>query len=140
MVFVAQIISWVNVLTNAFGRFFLSPIAVLPGWLSNAIISAVTGVCLLVIFKYTSNQNAIGKIRDNIKANLLALKLFRDSISVTLHAEVRIFKGALLLLVHAIPPMLVMIRRARAVLPADSAARIAFSAVSLAWRNLPAAA
>jgi len=109
MVFFAQIIIWVNVLMNAFGRFFLAPIAVLPGWLSNTIISAVTGVFLLVIFKYTSNQRAIGKIRDDIKAHMLALKLFRDSISVTLHAEVRIFKGAFLLLFHAIPPMLVMI-------------------------------
>ena len=109
MVFFAQIIIWVNVLMNAFGRFFLAPIAVLPGWLSNMIISAVTGVFLLVIFKYTSNQRAIGKIRDDIKAHMLALKLFRDSISVTLHAEVRIFKGAFLLLFHAIPPMLVMI-------------------------------
>jgi len=109
MVFFAQIIIWVNVLMNAFGRFFLAPIAVLPGWLSNMIISAVTGLFLLVIFKYTSNQRAIGKIRDDIKAHMLALKLFRDSISVTLHAEVRIFKGAFLLLFHAIPPMLVMI-------------------------------
>jgi hypothetical protein len=109
MVFFAQIISWVNVLTNAFGRFFFAPIAVLPGWLSNTIISAVTGVFLLVIFKYTSNQCAIGKVRDDIKANLLALKLFKDSISVTLRAEARVFKGALLLLVHAIGPMLVMI-------------------------------
>jgi len=109
MVFFAQIIIWVNVLMNAFGRFFLAPIAVLPGWLSNTIISAVTGLFLLVIFKYTSNQRAIGKIRDDIKAHMLALKLFRDSISVTLHAEVRIFKGAFLLLFHAIPPMLVMI-------------------------------
>lgn len=109
MVFFAQIISWVNVLTNAFGRFFLAPIAVLPGWLSNTIISAVTGVFLLVIFKYTSNQRAIGKIKDDIKAHLLAMKLFKDSISVTLHAEARVFKGAFLLLFHAIPPMLVMI-------------------------------
>ena len=109
MVFFAQIISWVNVLTNAFGRFFLAPIAVLPGWLSNTIISAVTGLLLLVIFKYTSNQRAIGKIKDDIKAHMLAMKLFKDSISVTLHAEVRVFKGAFLLLFHAIPPMLVMI-------------------------------
>jgi len=109
MVFFAQVVSWVNVLTNAFGRFFLAPIAVLPGWLSNTIISAVTGVFLLVIFKYTSNQGAIGKIRDDMKAHILALKLFKDSISVTLHAEARVFKGALLLLFHAIPPMLVMI-------------------------------
>ncbi len=109
MAFFAQIISWVNVLTNAFGMFFLAPIAVLPGWLSNTIISAVTGLFLLVIFKYTSNQRAIGKIKDDIKAHMLAMKLFKDSISVTLHAEVRVFKGALLLLIHAIPPMLVMI-------------------------------
>jgi len=109
MFFFAQIISWVNMLTNAFGRFFLAPIAVLPGWLSNTIISAVTGLILLVIFKYTSNQRAIGKIRDDIKANMLAMKLFKDSISVTLHAEVRIFKGAFLLLFHAIGPMLVMV-------------------------------
>ena len=109
MVLFAQIISWINVLTNVFGRIILAPIAVLPGWLSNTIISAVTGVFLLVIFKYTSNQRAIGKIRDNIKANLLALKLFKDSISVTLHAESQVFKGAFLLLVQAIPPMLVMI-------------------------------
>ena len=109
MAFFAQIVSWVNVLTNAFGRFFLAPIAMLPGWLSNTIISAVTGVFLLVIFKYTSNQGAIGKIRDDMKAHILALKLFKDSISVTLRAEARVFKGALLLLFHAIPPMLVMI-------------------------------
>lgn len=108
MVF-AQIISWINVLTNIFGKFFLAPIAVLPGYLSNTIISAVTGMFLLVIFKYTSNQRAIGRIRDDIKANILALKLFKDSMSVALSAEARIFKGALLLLVHAIPPMLVMI-------------------------------
>jgi len=109
MVFFAQIISYVNVLTNAFGRFFLAPIAVLPGWLSNTIISAIMGAFLLVIFKYTSNQRAIGKIRDDIKANMLALKLFKDSISVTLHAEARVLRGALLLLFHAITPMLVMI-------------------------------
>ena len=109
MYFFAQIASWVNVLTNAFGNFFLAPIAMLPGWLSNTIISGVTGVFLLVIFKYTSNQRAIGKIRDDIKAHMLALKLFKDSISVTLHAEVRVFKGAFFLLFHAIPPMLVMI-------------------------------
>jgi hypothetical protein len=83
--------------------------AVLPGWLSNTIISAVMGLFLLVIFKYTSNQRAIGKIKDDIKAHMLALKLFKDSISVTLHAEARVFKGAMLLLFHAIPPMLVMI-------------------------------
>lgn len=109
MIFLAQLIIWINILTNSLGRFMLAPIAVLPGWLSNTIISAVTGVVLLVIFKYTSNQRAIGRVRDNIKAHMLALKLFKDSMSVTLQAQGQVFKGALLLLVHAVRPMVVMI-------------------------------
>lgn len=94
---------------NGLGKFLLAPIGVLPGWLSNTIISAVVGLVLLIIFKYTSNQRAIGMVRDNIKANMLALKLFKDSISVTLGAQGRVFRGAGLLLLHAIRPMLVMI-------------------------------
>ena len=94
---------------NALGKFLLAPVGVLPGWLSNTLISAVTGVVLLIIFKYTSNQRAIGWVRDNIKANMLALKLFKDSIVVTLQSQGRVFRGAFLLLLHAIRPMLVMI-------------------------------
>jgi hypothetical protein len=109
MIFFAQIINLINTLTNAFGKFVLAPVELLPGWLSNTIISAVMGVFLLVIFKYTSNQRAIGQVRNDIKANMLALKLFKDSISVTLLAEARVFKGAFLLLLYSIVPMLVMI-------------------------------
>jgi len=107
--FPAQLITWINVPVNAFGRFVFGFIAVMPGWLSNTIISAVAGVVLLVIFKYTSNQRAIGAVRDDIKAHLLALKLFKDSISVTLRAQGRIFRAAFLLLFYSVRPMLVMI-------------------------------
>lgn len=109
MGFLAQIITWLNVPINALGSFLLAPIAALPGWLSNTLVSAVTGVVLLIIFKYTSNQRAIGRVRDNIKANMLALKLYKDSITVTLQSQGRVFKGAFLLLFYAIRPMLVMI-------------------------------
>ena len=109
MDFLAQIIVWINIPANALGRLLAPVISALPGWLSNTIISAVVGVILLVIFKYTSNQGAIGRVRDNIKANMLALKLFKDSMSVTLRAQGQIFKGAFLLLFHAIRPVLVMI-------------------------------
>lgn len=109
MNFFAYIMTWINVPINLLAKVLLAPIAVLPGWLSNTIISAVTGVVLLIIFKYTSNQRAIGRVRDGIKANMLALKLFKDSIAVTLQAQGRVFRGAFLLLIHAIRPMLVMI-------------------------------
>ena len=109
MNFFAHIMTWINIPMNVLGKYALALIAVLPGWLSNTIVSAVTGVVLLIIFKYTSNQRAIGRVRDDIKANMLALKLFKDSISVTLQAQGRVFRGAFLLLLHAIRPMLVMI-------------------------------
>jgi hypothetical protein len=61
------------------------------------------------MFKYTSNQKAIGRIRDGIKANMLALRLFKDEIAVTLQSQGRVFRGAFGLLAHSIRPMLVMI-------------------------------
>ena len=106
---IAQIITWVYVPTNALGKFLLTWIGMMPGWLSITIISAITGVILLLIFKHTSNQNAIGLVRDNINANMLVLKLFKDSLAVTLQALMRIFKGTFLLLLHAIKPLTVMI-------------------------------
>jgi uncharacterized membrane protein (DUF106 family) len=105
----AELFSSINTVTNAVLGPALSKLAVLPGWLSNTIISAVTGFLLLLIFKYTSNQRAIGKVRDNIKANMLALRLFKDEIVVTLQSQGRVFRGALQLLSHSIRPMLVMI-------------------------------
>ncbi len=100
--------SWLNAVANACGRLLLAPIAVLPGWLSATLVAAVTGVLLLVIFKYTSNQRAIKRARDEIKANLLALKLFKDSTWVLLTAQRRILRGAGKLFVLSLVPMLVM--------------------------------
>jgi hypothetical protein len=105
----AQIITWLNIPVNILGKILLFPTAYIPGWLSNTIVSAVAGVILLVLFKYTSNQTAIGRVRDHIKADMIALKLFKDSFTVIVQAQGRVFKGAMLLLFFAIVPMLVMI-------------------------------
>ena len=67
------------------------------------------GVVFLLIYKYTSNQTAIGKVKDNIKAQMLAMKLFKDSVSVTLQAQRKVFKSAFMLLFYSIRPMAVMI-------------------------------
>lgn len=104
----AQIAAALNVVANVLGRWLLAPIGVLPGWLSATIVAAATGVLLLAVFKYTSNQGAIHRARSRIDANLLALKLFKDSARVALGAQGRILGGAGRLFVLAIVPMLVM--------------------------------
>lgn len=105
----AALFAWLNVPVNAAGRVLLSPIGAMPGWLSNTVIAGVTGVLLLLVFKYTSNQQAIARTRDRIKANMLALKLFKDELSVVLASQWRVFRGALTLLRHAMRPLLVML-------------------------------
>lgn len=81
---------------------FCSPAAAL--W----IISAVTGVLMLVIWRYTSNQDAIADVRRKISANLLASKLFKDNLSVTFRAQRQIIFQALRLLVCSVRPMVIM--------------------------------
>ncbi len=105
----ASVITSVNVVINALSRFLLAPVGKVPGWFSITVISAVMGLVLMIIYKYTSNQTALGRVGDHIKANLLALKLFKDSLTVTFHAMGQVFKGALLRLLYSIQPMLFMI-------------------------------
>jgi hypothetical protein len=103
-----QLVAWLNAAANAIGGFLLAPIGSLSGTLSATLVAAVTGVLLLLAFKYTSNQKAIKRVRADIKANLLALKLFKESAAVALRAQGRILVAAFWLLVYAIVPIAVM--------------------------------
>lgn len=107
--FLTKLIAAVNVPMNAVGKNLFGFIAVVPGWLSNAMISAVAGALMILLFKYTSNQKAIGKIKDAIKVNMLALKLFKDNLAVTFTSIGGLFKAASMKLVFALLPMVVMI-------------------------------
>jgi len=109
MSFLVYILTWLNVPLNAAAGVLLAPVGLMPGWLSNTIAAAVSAVILLIIFKYTSNQRAIAHVRNDIKANMLALKLFKDSLAVIVLAQCRLLRGAMQLLAYAIVPLMVMI-------------------------------
>src|SRR5262245_39235960 len=104
----AQIVVALNTGANAVGSVVLAPVAVLPGWLSATLIAVITGVLLLIVFKYTSNQRAIKRARDDINAHLLALKLFKDSAAVAVQAQGRVRLGGVRLFLLALGPMAVM--------------------------------
>lgn len=104
----AQLFTWLSAAADAVGRPLLAPVGLMAGWLSATLIAAVTGVLLLVAFKYTSNQRTIKKVRDDINANLLALKLFKESAIVTLRAQGGMIRGGLRLMVLSLVPMLAM--------------------------------
>lgn len=105
----AQIVVWLNAAANTLGSIVLAPIAHLPGWLSVTLVASATGLAMLVVFKHTSNQRGIKAARDEIKASLLAMKLFKDNVGVTLRAQGRILVGAVRLLVCALVPVAIMV-------------------------------
>jgi hypothetical protein len=107
--FLTRIVVLLNVAANALGRPLLAPVAALPGWLSATLVGAVSGAFLLLVFKYTSNQDAIKRVRNGIDADLFAVKLFKDATPVVLAAQAGMMKGAFRLFVLAIVPMLVMV-------------------------------
>jgi hypothetical protein len=109
MELLTRLVIGLNTLANGLGRLALARLASWPGWLSATLTAIVSGVLLLIVFKYTSNQRAIKRVKDDIKANLLALKLFKDSAGVALRAQGQILLGAFWLLLFSLIPMLVML-------------------------------
>ena len=106
--FVAQIVAWLSTAADAAGRLLLAPVGSMPGWLSATLIAAASGILLLLAYKYTSNQRAIKRVRDEISANLLALRLFKDSTAVTLQAQGGMIRGGYRLMVLSLVPVLAM--------------------------------
>src|ERR1700747_1956328 len=53
-------------------------------------ISLVIGLVMVIVFGYTSDQKAIHNAKDQLKAHLLALRLFQDKIQVVLQSSGRI--------------------------------------------------
>jgi len=57
------------------------------------VISIVVGLLMVVLFRYTSNQKAIRIAKDQLKAHLLAVRLYQDQLPVVLASYGRIVRG-----------------------------------------------
>jgi hypothetical protein len=71
------------------------------------IVSVVVGFLMVVVFRYTSDQKAIGRAKDQLKAHLLAVRLFQDQLPVVMRAYGRIFGGTARYLRLAFMPFLI---------------------------------
>jgi len=85
--------------------FFLltSPLAIV------IILSLVVGLLMVVLFGYTSDQKAIGIAKDQLKAHLLAVRLYRDQIPVVMGSYGKILRGTGSYLKLAFKPLLYVI-------------------------------
>lgn len=64
---------------------------------------------MLFVFRYTSNQEGIRKVKNKIKAHLLEIRLFKESFSTSLRAQGSILRYNLKYISYSAKPMLIMI-------------------------------
>lgn len=72
-------------------------------------ISILIGLLMVVVFRYTSDQKAIGRAKDRLKAHLLAVRLFQDQLPVVMRAYGKILRGTGGYLRLAFTPFLIAI-------------------------------
>src|SRR2546421_8968603 len=56
------------------------------------LLSLIIGLLMVVVFRYTSDQKAIRLAKDQLKAHLLAVRLFQDQLPVVLSSYGRILR------------------------------------------------
>ena len=72
-------------------------------------LSLVIGLLMVVVFRYTSDQKAIRAAKDQLKAHLLAVRLFQDQLPVVLASYGRIIRGTGRYLRLAFKPLLFVV-------------------------------
>ena len=78
-------------------------------WIGMIFVSFLTGLLMLFVFKWTSNQKGIRQVKNRIKAHLLELRLYKDSLSLSFRAQGNILRCNLRYIGYSARPMLVMI-------------------------------
>ncbi len=105
----SPVLAVLNPISTVVGDAVYWALGALPAWASLTLVSIVAGIVMLLAFRYASNQDAIVRAKDDIKANLLALKLFRDELRVTFQAQVRILWAIVRLQRYILTPVVILL-------------------------------
>ena len=101
--------SYLNLYLSRFFDLLMWPFQSLDPLWSLALFSLVTGIIMLLTFRYTSDQKGIKETKDLIKAYLLEIRLFKDDLRIQLSAQKNILRHNMTYMKHALKPMLFMI-------------------------------
>jgi len=97
-----------NPIADTVGKVLFSALGFLPKWASLCVLAGMCGVVMIFAFKFLSNQPAITRAKDDISANLLALKLYKDELRVTAITQLRLLWSVLRLQRYALTPVLTL--------------------------------
>jgi len=99
----------INTIVGKIFEILFLPFQNMSPWIGMIVVSLLTGLLMLFIYKYTSNQEGIRKVKNKIKAHLLELRLYKDSLSISFKAQGNILRANFKYIGLAFKPLLVMI-------------------------------
>lgn len=94
-----------SIITRIFDLFLMPFDGFAPIW-GLLIVSVVTGIVMVLIFKYTSNQHEIRAAKDKISAYLMEIRLFKDDMRLMFNAQGKIIRHNLTYMRYAVTPIL----------------------------------
>jgi len=83
-----------------------APLAGLPPMVGIVLWSIPVGVFALLVFKWTSNQEAIAEVKRRIHGSLFEIRLFNDDLRAILRAQGRILRDVARYQLLALKPMI----------------------------------
>ena len=99
----------INATLTALTNRLLDPLGGWPPLLTLLVLSAAAGVIMAVIFRYASNQRGLRRVANRSRAQVLAIKLFKDDLGTMFGSLGQLLRYTLLRLFYSLPPMLVML-------------------------------
>jgi len=73
------------------------------------VISFLTGLAAVLVFRYASDQDAMRRIKNRIHAHLLELRLFPDQLGIVSRAHGRILRLTLIYLAYNLKPLAILL-------------------------------
>lgn len=98
--------SALNAVLRAAVNGLLYPFRGLSPWVGLAVVSILTAVPMLLVFRATSNQTALAAVKRRIHAGLFEIRLFNDDLRAILRAQLHILRQNLSYLRLSLPPMI----------------------------------
>lgn len=98
--------SFLNRLLRPLVDALLAPFTSFSPLVGLSVVSLVTAVGILLVFKYTSNQKALEDVKRKIHAGLFEIRLYNDDFRAIMKAQLDILRANLTYMRHSLAPMI----------------------------------
>jgi uncharacterized membrane protein (DUF106 family) len=101
--------TWLNSAMRAMVGAMLFPFQSLPPIVGLSVVSLAAAIGMLLVFRATSNQEAIAAVKRKIQAGIFEIRLFNDDLRAMFRAQVDILRHNLTYVRLSLAPMVWMI-------------------------------